>query len=224
MIRNILLFNIMTLIAVEGPSFSGKSTLLAQLAAQFSTETIGEHHDYVSNGFPPNPKTNEAAYVNADFFFSLEKKRAADTRQALGRHAIVFSDRSVASLVAYQLALAAVKDRVPGAIPVPEYVTTLARQEIEAGNIEIPNGFILLRVADETTHNLRVDERGRTNSDIFNQYYFSQAISDATEEACRLICPTVPIHTIMSKNFEGGREYVLNEAVRFIEEVTLPAL
>lgn len=214
----------MTLIAVEGPSFSGKTTLLTQLAAQFSTETIGEHHDYVSTGFPPNPKTNEEAYVNADFFLGLEKKRAADTRQALGRHTIVFSDRSVISLVAYQLALAAVKDKAPEAIAVPEYVTTLARQEIEAGNIEVPDGFILLRVADETTHNLRVDERGRTNSDIFNKYFFSQAISDATEEACRMICPDVPTHTIISKNIEGGREYILNEAVSFIEDMAPRAL
>ena len=214
----------MTLIAVEGPSFSGKTTLLTQLVARFSTETIGEHHDYVSTGFPPNPKTNEEAYVNADFFLDLEKKRAADTRRALDRQAIVFSDRSVVSLVAYQLALAAVKDKVSEAIAVPDYVMSLARQEIEAGNIEVPDGFILLRVADETTHNLRVDERGRTNSDIFNKYFFSQAISDATEEACRLICPGVPTHTIISRNFEGGREYVLNEAVSFIEDMTPRAL
>ena len=210
----------MTLIAVEGPSFAGKSTLLAQLAALFSTKTIGEHHDYVSAGFPPDPKTNEEAYVNADFFIDLEKKRALDIKEALGRHALVLSDRSVVSLVAYQLALASTKDKLSGAIAVPEYVIHRTRQEIEAGNIEVPDGFLLLRTADEETHNLRVEERGRTNSDIFNQYFFSQAISKATEEACNLICPNVPTYTILSKSAERGREQALAEAVNFIGSVT----
>lgn len=210
----------MTLIAVEGPSFAGKSTLIAQLTARFSAEPIGEHHDYVSAGFPPDPKTNEEAYVNGDFFIGLEKKRAVDIKEALGRHALVLSDRSVISLIAYQLALTAVKDKTPGAIAVPEYVINRARQEIESGNIVFPDGFLLLRTADEETHDLRVRERGRTNSDIFNQYFFSQAISRATDEACALICPDVPSHTIISKNVRGGREQILEEAASFIESVT----
>jgi len=209
----------MSHIAVEGPSFAGKSTLLAQLAVVFSTETIGEHYDYVSAGFPPDPKTNEEAYVNADFFIGLEKKRAVDIKEALGRHALVFSDRSVVSLIAYQLALNAVKDKIPGIIAVPEYVIKRAQQEIEAGNIEVPDGFLLLRTADEATHNLRVGERGKSKSDIFNQYFFSRAISKATEEACNLLCPSVPTHTIISKNVERGRGQTLEEAVSFIKNV-----
>lgn len=209
----------MTLIAVEGPSFSGKSTLLSQLAQRYSTDTIGEHHDYAGAGFPPDPNTKDEAYVNADFFINLERKRAVDIKQAFDRHALVFSDRSVVSLVAYQLALIAVKDKLPGAIAVPEYVINHARQEIDAGKIEVPDGILLLRTADQETHNLRVGERGRTNSDIFNQYFFALAISKATEEACNLICPSVPTHTIISDNSERSRQQILEEAVSFIQSL-----
>lgn len=209
----------MKLIALEGPSFAGKSTLGAQLAAHFSTEIIGEHHDYVSNGFPTGPKTNEEAHVNADFFLGLEKRRSADIMKALGRHSLLFSDRSVVSLVAFQLALASSPDKDHRAIAVPDYAIECAQQEIEAGNIKVPDGILLIRTADEETHNFRVGERGRTNTDIFNQYSFSQAISKATELACTLICPYTPTHTIISENVKESREQNLKDAISFIEHI-----
>lgn len=212
----------MSLIAVEGPSFAGKSTLLVQMAARFATVAIGEHHDYISAGSRPDPKTEKDAYANADFYISLEKKRAIDIRAALNQHRLVFSDRSVVSLVAYQLALDATKGEIPEAtVAVTDYVIRLAQQEIEDGKIEIPDGIIILRTADEATHNLRVEERGRTSEAIFNQYSFSLAIGKTTVEACSLVCPSVPTYTIVSKNTEGAREQSLREAVGFIEDIML---
>jgi thymidylate kinase len=211
----------MTLIAVEGPSFAGKSTLLAQLAAHFSTEVIKEHYDYAQAGSPSDRPKNEDPYANADFFIGLEKRRALDIKAAFGQHDLVFSDRSVVSLLAYELGITAVKDKIPVMVVVPEYLMKVARQEIGARKIVVPDGFILLRTADEETHNLRVKERGKTNSDIFNQYFFSQAISNTTEQACKLLCPDTPALTIISMNVEGGRKQTFEEAVKFVEGITI---
>lgn len=89
-------------IALEGHSYSGKTTLLNYLRDKGSQNAIAEH-DYYAGGienYPPFPPTNfQMAKNNVDFFAGLEVKRAFDASQLKGD---VFFDRSFMSVILFQ--------------------------------------------------------------------------------------------------------------------------
>ncbi len=90
-------------IALEGHSFSGKTTLLNYLHDEFHEAVIAEHDLYAGgvDNYPPFPATNEQmARASIDFFAKLEIQRTIDARK---KHAErVFLDRSFLSVVLFQ--------------------------------------------------------------------------------------------------------------------------
>lgn len=92
------------LITVEGASFSGKTSLIAQLA-QYGYKFIGEYADYANNGldFPKLPfDTPEEAKSSIDFFLEIEKRRTADAKKlAKNSNLPIIMDRSPFSCMVF---------------------------------------------------------------------------------------------------------------------------
>ncbi len=92
------------IIAVEGVSCTGKTTLAADLAGRFGWETIGCYYHVADDpsvlGEPV--AASEAEQLAAlTVHFTIEKKRARRARAALTRDGAVIMDRSVDTLLAH---------------------------------------------------------------------------------------------------------------------------
>ncbi|MFF5113220.1 hypothetical protein [Streptosporangium sp. NPDC000509] len=92
------------IIAVEGVSCTGKTTLAADLAGRFGWETIGCYY-YVADdpsvlGVPvAATEAEQLAALTAHF--AIEEERARRARAALARDGAVIMDRSVDTLLAH---------------------------------------------------------------------------------------------------------------------------
>jgi|GEM_PF-2190855 len=215
---------------IEGPGFAGKSTLAKQLVEHYDAMYIGEYMDYATingrTGFPPLPDTIEEAKAAIDFFVDIERERSRDVRKHITGGRKVFGDRSIISLAAYQLALDRQKSHLPGnQIAVPDYTFEVLDRAIKKGDVELPERLLLLRVASRTVHENRVKRRGgETTMGAFNHWFFSRALTEATQEASELLLPAdIPIRSLISHEGDNGLAVTMQEAINFLDAPVLEA-
>lgn len=211
----------MRLRSIEGPSFAGKSTLANYLAQAYEGIYIREYMDYANAegcpGRPLAPTSIEEAKAGFDFFLDIERRRTADIRRGLASGCLVVSDRTVLSLVAYQLALDRQGGRLPGRhIAVPDYALEQTQHAVEQGDVEMPDRLIVLSVANEATHQERVARRGATAMGVFNHWCFSVELSRATEEAAASLLDTdTEVLSLPSYNGEAAFTNMITAATEF---------
>jgi thymidylate kinase len=96
-------------LALEGTSFSGKTTLAKELA-RYNPNRYKMVEEYVSyaggsQNFPSYPpKNRREALSNLDFFLNLERQRHTDIEKYKDESCIVVMDRSVISLLGFRFA------------------------------------------------------------------------------------------------------------------------
>jgi len=213
----------MRLRSIEGPSFAGKSTLARHITETHGGMFIGEYMDYAitngRSGFPPLPATVEEAKRGVDFFMDIERERTNDIRKGLCDGLLVVSDRTVLSLAAYQLALYRHRDSLPGdQIAVPDYAIEKIQNATEKGDIEMPEKLVILKPENREVHEARVRKRGRTTMSIFNYWFFSVELSQATEEASNILVDSgMSKKVVLSNNDEANFVQNIAEVSDFFE-------
>lgn len=206
---------------VEGPSFAGKSTLSRSLAYHYGGIYVGEYREYAYHagrrGYPPQPTTTAEAEAFIDFFMDLERERSAHIRSTIEAGRNVYSDRSILSLAAYQVALARQQVVLPNAPKAaPDYALEAIVQAIQQGDVALPERVILLRVANRAVHEGRVLRRGQTPMAECNLWAFSQAVTAATEDMSELLLPAdTPVRSIVS--YEDDLSHTLRDSFNFLE-------
>jgi thymidylate kinase len=196
----------MGILAVEGSSFSGKTTMVNLLGEHFSGRIIGEYYDYAiktsKDGFPPFAKTRDQLDQQIDYFLNLEAERTAEVEESSQVKPIIV-DRTAASLVAFQRSMQ----------ELPEYrenswdADAMQRRIKTAtylGRVIMPDIVIVLSAGSRQEHERRVGSRGVIESiPTLNQWDFSESIRLNTLDALNAIYPYTDIleaNSLVSKH------------------------
>ncbi|MEV4416193.1 hypothetical protein [Catellatospora sp. NPDC049609] len=130
-------------VAVEGLSYAGKTTLVHALAQPVGGVAVAEYAEM--GPLPPFPPRDHHAVIAAlAHFLRAECDRTAAGRRA--GHPVVLLDRSPLTLITYEFGVATLG--VPAA---PSYAAELYSQAAELGEVFTPDAYIYLRVSDEVT-------------------------------------------------------------------------
>ncbi|NQU21174.1 MAG: hypothetical protein HQ567_07825 [Candidatus Nealsonbacteria bacterium] len=94
------------LVAIEGISYAGKTTLCRSLAQHFAYHRLYELGDKFDGGirFPPFPETDEEACESDHWFLEQEIRRYRCAKQLLEVNPVVVMDRSHLSSLAFTYA------------------------------------------------------------------------------------------------------------------------
>lgn len=144
------------LFALEGISYSGKTTLSKNLA-EMGVSRMPELAEFYSNGaeFPTFPRNDEEAKISDKWFFEKECERMNITKEML-RNGPVVQDRSYISSQAFVYA----RNKVFG-VGDPEYNKQLINESLEKDIIIKPN-IIYLRISlEEFRYRKSVDLKRR---------------------------------------------------------------
>lgn len=156
--------------AIEGNSFSGKTTTVESLEDTFGIPVIHEYDRYAGGGlnFPSFPPDNVGEAKKAiDFFVRLEVRRSQHALELAEKSALpVVMDRSPFSCIVFQKA---VQDTMPNLPNAYAYSIEAFQKAICDGEIVLPGAMIYLEPQDEATFEKRVRERGRVHIDFLNE-------------------------------------------------------
>jgi len=130
-------------VAVEGLSFAGKTTLVHALASVRGALALPEYCQLAP--LPPFPPRDRCDVAKAlEHFLSLEHHRAR-TAPAAG-HPVVVLDRSPLTLISYEIGIAEL-----GVPTDPELAVRLYSDAVDTGLVLAPHGYLYLRVPDAVT-------------------------------------------------------------------------
>lgn len=164
------------LLALEGPPFSGKTTVINRLKTAHRNQTvvIPESGEYVGGdrNFPPIPfATFSDAKASTHFFVATEEKRTQDARRALETTGLpVIMDRStpISSLVFYML----LEEKHPELHKFDDsfyrYGFDVFQNAVDKGTILLPRRIIYMQPGNEDTFKARTPRGASTN--IFQQW------------------------------------------------------
>jgi deoxyadenosine/deoxycytidine kinase len=146
--------------ALEGHSYSGKTTLLNYLNKSGLFCTINEHDKYAKSvdNYPPFPALTPQMAINSiDFFLNLEIKRLNDAQKING--AINIFDRSFLSMILFQKYINHLNE--PGHFDSYKYSKTRCLSLLADEAIALPDLFIYIRPKDLATY---LERQNRTIS------------------------------------------------------------
>lgn len=130
-------------IAVDGLSYAGKTTLVHGLARQVGGVAVAEYSELAP--LPPFPhRDHDDVVAGLRHFLRLECDRTAFARQSGAP--VVLLDRSPLTLITYEYGLSTL------GVPTDSgYAADLYSTAAESGAIFIPDGYIYLRVPETVT-------------------------------------------------------------------------
>ena len=99
------------IIAIEGCSYSGKTTLARLLVDKYLGSTLIPEYNEIAGGsknFPPPPQTEDDAIKAVQFFIELEHQRQRLIQKALAANdnKLIVQDRSLLTCIAFDYAIA----------------------------------------------------------------------------------------------------------------------
>lgn len=181
--------------AIEGNSFSGKTTLWGILKSQFGYPALAEYYKFASP-FPKFPPVDEAAAKsNVDHFLIAEKRMSARLVDIAAKSQLEpIRDRSPFTIICFQYAVIACLPGVPGAY---EYAHEVFMRAYGDGQITLPRSLVLLTPSLEVFA-ARVRDRGRVEIAHLNDYsttltmakYYRSVMTDMYKNASLEVVPT----------------------------------
>lgn len=157
-----------SLASVDGPCFSGKTTLVNDLAL-LGHPIIQEHDIYAGGGsnFPVFPPASLSEARNSiDFFLEIEKHRTQDALKLAARtDQCPVSDRSFYSCLFFQHAVSVLMPNIPNAY---EYGLVQCQKAVSNGEIILPSFLIYLHPANIETLQERISARGLVSIAFMN--------------------------------------------------------
>ncbi len=153
--------------AVEGNSFSGKTTLVKELEAEYGFSVVWEPDAYVSSfpSFPPD--SYDEAKKTIDFFVDVEKRRSADAVNLARNQGRVVMDRSLWTYSAFQYAAMKSMPQIPNSYL---YSLDVLQQHITDGHIVAPGAIVTLVPKSQDIFEKRIKERGRVGIEFLNDW------------------------------------------------------
>src|SRR3989344_4741474 len=151
--------------AVEGNSFSGKTTLVKELEAEYGLSVVWEPSAYLSKfpSFPP--ETYAEAKKAIDIFVDVEKRRSTDAIELAQKNGIVVMDRSLWTYSAFQYV---VMKRMPNIPNSYLYSLDILQRHIDNKEIVVPGAVVSLIPKNQEEFERRVRERGRVGIGFLN--------------------------------------------------------
>lgn len=159
-------------VALEGPAFAGKTTLLRHLEKMYPSLVISvpEASEYVGGDkhFPSIPfATFEDAKASTHFFLELEKMRCEQAQKAAAHYPnkIVILDRItlLSSVLFYDLLESNFPDLHNFSESFKQHALEISQKALDAGDFFIPEKVILVLPKNKTTFESRLS-RGAKNS------------------------------------------------------------
>lgn len=152
--------------AIEGNSFSGKTTLVEGLESNFGFSVVQEPNTYVTSlpSFPPDSYADAKKAI--DIFVEVEKRRSSDAIN-LAESGYVVMDRSLWTYPAFQYVVMRRMPNVPNSYL---YSLDVLREQIESGEIIAPGALVSLVLQDQREFQKRVGERGGVNIGFLNDW------------------------------------------------------
>lgn len=203
------------IIAIEGNSFSGKTTLIRDINRS-GLPTIGEYNVYAGNGyavpaFPP--RSYSEAKTSVDFFIGLEERRSSDTVRLIehGSNQVIM-DRSPFSCILFQKL---VRDLFPSIPEAYEYCIDSFLEAYQAEKIVLPTALIHIKPSSSAEFLRRVSERGRVHFDFLNEPVVDETIHNWYENEVFDQVPPESRLTIPSYKDQQG--LVFHTAMDFIQ-------
>lgn len=180
----------MDVIALEGSSFAGKSTISRQLGNDLNAPIIGEYIDYAKNGFPPFANSRAELDDQIDYYLDLEAQRKRTLASASDSTVIV--DRTAASLVAFQKAMLSHETGTRYHWD-PEQLQARIKAGVACGAVIVPRLVFVVSAGSKETHDQRVAKRGMVNLSALNEWTFSESIRSHTLDALDTLFPSAEI-------------------------------
>lgn len=193
-------------IAVEGPSFAGKTTLASAIAPPLGAVVVPEYSDMAAlPPFPPQDLSDVAAAL--DHFLRLEVERSRLAVDA--RTPVAVTDRSPLTLIAYEFAIAAL-----GVPANPQLAVRLYSEAADEGRILHPDGYLYLRITDEVT-TARTAARGPIASHLSLSH-----VRDGMDRVCqRYLASLAPLRWLELDGAAPLRELV-HQATAFVRRLS----
>lgn len=159
--------NELSISAIEGNSFSGKTTLANELEKGYGFSLIQEPGAYV-NGFPNFPPDSYTEAKNAiDVLVNVEKRRSIDAINLSEGSECVVMDRSLWTYPAFQYV---VMKRMPDIPNSYLYSLDVLQKHIENEEIIAPGAIVNLIPKNQAELERRVGERGRVEIEFLNNW------------------------------------------------------
>lgn len=161
------------IVAVDGNSFSGKTTLIKEMGRRYPYSMLNEYNIYAGGGqnFPKFPPTNYSEAKEAvDYFVELEKRRSADAvNNALRTKKGLLMDRSFYAVINFQFI---VKNTMPQTPNSYHHSIEAFLMHTQKQDIIIPPVLIYLKPENSDVMRKRVARRGRVSIDFLNDPSF----------------------------------------------------
>lgn len=153
--------------AVEGNSFSGKTSLVTELQSGYGFSVVQEPSYYVDSfpAFPPD--TYGDAKKAIDLFASVEIQRSACVIKLAKQERQVIMDRSLWTYPAFQYVVMTRMPNIPNSYL---YSLDVLQRHIEQGDIIAPRAIVSLVPKNREVFESRVTNRGRVDIDFLNDW------------------------------------------------------
>ncbi len=162
--------NELKIAALEGNSFSGKTTLAESLQKLYGFGVVHEYDKYSGGGynFPAfPPESYQEAKRAVDFFVELEKRRSGDALETAGKTNIgVVMDRSFYSCISFQRTVNILLPSVPNAYL---YSLDVFEKQVGTKDILVPPVLIYVEPQSSAVFQKRVESRGRVPINFLNE-------------------------------------------------------
>lgn len=176
----------MKYLAIEGSSYVGKTTVIDR----FSKEGCPIIPEYDAFGaFLPGGDTYESLKNAALDIVDRERKRTIMLARAAER-GITLSDRSPLSLVTYEdmmIEVAETPEKKQLRKDMRSFIVDTLQEEVEAGDIVLPDAIITLRIDSEDEFNSRVRHRGITPVQHLARFSIQQLIASRTLQYSQVV-------------------------------------
>lgn len=147
------------LVAIEGHSYSGKTTIITQLQRQKPTIVIAEHDAYAGgiDKYPPFPPVKKGmAEHSVDFFARLEAKRYDDIATQ-DDNQVIYMDRTFISTVLFAKYMERLE--IPGEYHAYRYAKEIFESLFASGIDTLPDHIVLVAPDSITTYHERLDRK-----------------------------------------------------------------
>ncbi|MBI2357003.1 hypothetical protein HYV12_03080 [Candidatus Dojkabacteria bacterium] len=187
----------MSIVGVEGNSFSGKSELAKGLA-NYGYSVINEPSYYVDE-FPSQPWDFDSARKNLDFFAEVEKRRSEEALKEAQRGNTVVMDRTLWTYVLYEYVLF---KRFPEKPNVYEYSLDVFQRLSEAEDIVVPKVLLCLSPGSESVLRQRIIQRRPASIDFLNEWETTELIDYALEKIIGIYGPENALRIVNDRTFD----------------------
>jgi thymidylate kinase len=210
------------IVGIEGPAFSGKTSLLGLLKERFTNEVavIPEGTEYIDRNnnaseFPLDLSPEGKKGVH--FCIEVEKARCEDALKEQRKGRLVFMDRSIISNFVFYLLVnktntadKEMKDFLP-------YATAAFKQALINKNLFFPSRIVFITISDQATFIERLKRGGHSN--VFNQWEAVGLQNDIYANLLPGLYPNSQVKRVVSLSGRQNIEAIGAEAFQFAKSM-----